>query len=109
MYMMSSGKAEISRLTSAMDETTKAVQELKAEISRRKASCHLHHSISQNEASTNKMHTDGSYGRQLLTNNMDNIKAYTLTAKGEGVSVDLTKDQQLEAVEIDQACKLVVC
>ncbi|CAA3001206.1 exocyst complex component EXO70A1-like [Olea europaea subsp. europaea] len=34
----------------------------------------------------------GSYGRQLLTNNMDNIKAFTLTAEGEGVSVDLTED-----------------
>ncbi|CAA3000267.1 Hypothetical predicted protein [Olea europaea subsp. europaea] len=109
MYMTSSGKAEISRLNSAIEKTTKVVQELKAEISKRQASCHLHYSISQNEASTNKIHTDGSYGRQLLANNMDNIKAFTLIAEGEGVSVDLTEDLQLEALEIDQAYKLVVC
>ncbi|KAI7755514.1 hypothetical protein M8C21_031688, partial [Ambrosia artemisiifolia] len=39
MYMMSAGKAEIERLNAAVDETAKVVQELKAEISKRKSSC----------------------------------------------------------------------
>ncbi|PWA84598.1 hypothetical protein CTI12_AA005450 [Artemisia annua] len=38
MYMMSAGKAEINRLNTAVDETAKVVQELKAEISKRKSS-----------------------------------------------------------------------
>nr|GEZ86127.1 RNA-directed DNA polymerase, eukaryota, reverse transcriptase zinc-binding domain protein [Tanacetum cinerariifolium] len=38
MYMMSAGKAEINRLNTAVDETAKVVQELKAEISQRKSS-----------------------------------------------------------------------
>ncbi|KAJ4828422.1 hypothetical protein Tsubulata_016759 [Turnera subulata] len=37
MYMMSAGKAEISRLSAAMDETYKAVQELKTELYKRKS------------------------------------------------------------------------
>ncbi|CAI9766310.1 unnamed protein product [Fraxinus pennsylvanica] len=102
MYMMSSGKAEISRLNSAMDETTKVVQELKTEISRRKASRHLHYSISQNEATTNKMHIDGSYSRRLLTNRKDNVKAFAFTEEGEGASLDLMEDQQPEVLEMDQ-------
>ncbi|KAL4591977.1 hypothetical protein LXL04_004954 [Taraxacum kok-saghyz] len=38
MYMMSAGKAEINKLNTAVDETAKVVQELKAEISKRKSS-----------------------------------------------------------------------
>ncbi|KAL2533668.1 hypothetical protein Adt_07019 [Abeliophyllum distichum] len=106
MYMMSSGKDEISRLNSAMDETTKIVQELKAEISRRKASRHLHFPISRNEAETNKMHIDGSYSRPLLTkssiNSRDNVKAFVSTEEGEGASMELMEDQQPEVLEMDQ-------
>ncbi|KAL2554457.1 hypothetical protein Fot_08076 [Forsythia ovata] len=105
MYMMSSGKADISRLNSAMDETTKIVQELKAEISRRKASRHLHFPISHNEAETNKMHIDGR-SRPLLTkssiDSRDNVKAFVLTEEGEGASMALMEDQQPEVLEMDQ-------
>lgn len=38
VYLMSAGKSEISRLHTAMDETTKVVQELKTEIAKRKSS-----------------------------------------------------------------------
>ncbi|PWA36690.1 hypothetical protein CTI12_AA597990 [Artemisia annua] len=38
MYMMLAGKAEINRLNTAVDETAKVAQELKAEISKRKSS-----------------------------------------------------------------------
>uniref|UniRef100_A0A7N0VD98 Uncharacterized protein n=1 Tax=Kalanchoe fedtschenkoi TaxID=63787 RepID=A0A7N0VD98_KALFE len=39
MYMMSTGKAEISKLNATMDQTVKAVGELKSELCKRKASC----------------------------------------------------------------------
>ncbi|KAI5664580.1 hypothetical protein M9H77_23903 [Catharanthus roseus] len=39
VHMMSAVKAEISKLNNAMDETCKIVQELKAELSRRKTTC----------------------------------------------------------------------
>ncbi|XP_065857446.1 uncharacterized protein [Euphorbia lathyris] len=38
MYMMSAGKAEISKLSTTMDETSKVVQELKTELYKRKSS-----------------------------------------------------------------------
>ena len=38
MYMMQAGKAEINRLNTVVDEPAKVVQELKAEISKRKSS-----------------------------------------------------------------------
>lgn len=37
MYMMSAGKAEISKLSTAMDETSKVVQELRTELYKRKS------------------------------------------------------------------------
>ncbi|XP_028775955.1 uncharacterized protein LOC114732785 [Neltuma alba] len=38
MYMMSTGKSEISKVNKTMDETAKAVQELKSELHRRRSS-----------------------------------------------------------------------
>ena len=52
MFMMSAGKAEIKKLNSAMDETTKVVLELKTEICKRKSSCNLQASNSVNEVAT---------------------------------------------------------
>ncbi|PIN10527.1 hypothetical protein CDL12_16882 [Handroanthus impetiginosus] len=67
MYMMSAGKAEISRLNSTMGETSKIVEELKAEISRRKSSCNVHASVAANEAEANKKHVEGNYSGRLVT------------------------------------------
>lgn len=49
MYMMSAGKAEINKLNTAMAETAKVVQELKAELHERKLSSSLHASSSAGE------------------------------------------------------------
>ncbi|KAL3839635.1 hypothetical protein ACJIZ3_024226 [Penstemon smallii] len=90
MYMMSAGKAEMSKLNHAMDETAKTVQELKTEISKRK------NSVAENEAETNKMHIKSS---TLSTKSKDKLIA---SEEGEYASSVLTEDQQPEVLEMDQ-------
>lgn len=82
MYMMSTGKAEISRLNHAMNETARVVQGLKSEISRRKA-------IDQFD----------------VTNSIAVLEAAQMNHRvpdAEGASSVLTEDQQHEGMEIDQ-------
>ncbi|XP_076888914.1 protein POLAR LOCALIZATION DURING ASYMMETRIC DIVISION AND REDISTRIBUTION-like [Bidens hawaiensis] len=63
MYMMSAGKAEIERLNAAIDETAKVVQELKAEISKRKLSC----DSKADDANGFAMNDEGEYASSILT------------------------------------------
>ncbi|KAI3474012.1 hypothetical protein Pfo_028800 [Paulownia fortunei] len=108
MYMMSAGNAEINRLNCAMDETVKTVQELKAEISRRKSSRNVHVSVAENEAEMNKKYIERSYNGPLFTKlgakRKDNIKTFcpALTEKGECASSILVEDQQPEVLEMDR-------
>ncbi|KAL0426391.1 UNVERIFIED_CONTAM: hypothetical protein Slati_2813900 [Sesamum latifolium] len=100
MYMMSAGKAEISRLNCAMDETAKIVQELKAEITSRKTA-----SLAGNEAETNKRQTEGG---PLFTKpdikSKYKIKAFgpSLMEEGECAINVLTAEQRPEVLEMDQ-------
>ncbi|KAH6825691.1 hypothetical protein C2S53_002315 [Perilla frutescens var. hirtella] len=105
MYMMSAGTAEISRLNSAMDETVKTVQELKAEISRKKNL----HKEAENEAEINKKFAERrSYNDPLFTRvrakSKDNIKAFcpTMTEEEGYASSILTDNQQPEVLEMHQ-------
>ncbi|KAG8376525.1 hypothetical protein BUALT_Bualt09G0072500 [Buddleja alternifolia] len=107
MYMMSTGKAEISRLNCAMDETAKVVHELKAEISRRKSS-HNVNVLAENEAEANKKYIERSYNGPLFTKpsakSKDKIKTLgpALSEEGECSSSVLTEEQQPEVLEMDQ-------
>ncbi|EYU38521.1 hypothetical protein MIMGU_mgv1a012079mg [Erythranthe guttata] len=77
MYVVSAGKAEISKLNCAMDETAKIVQELKSEISTRKNE-HTS-SIALNESGKNKKHIKRCYSDPLSPNpevmEMDQLEA----------------------------------
>lgn len=102
MYMMSAGTAEISKLNTAMDETVKTVQELKAEISIRKNAQNVNASVAENEAKTSKMSIERSYNNPVLTRigakNEDNIKAFS----GGYASSILSDNQQPEVLEMHQ-------
>ncbi|KAK2977582.1 hypothetical protein RJ640_007218 [Escallonia rubra] len=108
MYMMSAGKSEISRLNTTMDETAKVVQDLKAEIAKRKKSCNLHASSSKSEGSANPKRSRGKHAQQVLaisrTQNVDNTGSSGLlvTDEGECGSSVLTEELQPETMDMDQ-------
>lgn len=97
MYMMSAGKAEISRLNTVMDETAKVVQELKTEISERKSYRKLHVSSSKAEGNTHSEKTGVKPIQSVIpksnTENFDEV---------ERPSSVLTEEPQLEELEMDQ-------
>ncbi|GMP32105.1 hypothetical protein CsSME_00006015 [Camellia sinensis var. sinensis] len=106
MCMMSAGKAEISRLNTAVDETTKVVQELKIEFSRRKSSRNLQVSSSKTEISTSPYKTRGKHTEpipQSSTENRDNVQdsGVFVTEEGESTSSVLTEGPQQEVLEMD--------
>ncbi|CAL5373484.1 unnamed protein product [Camellia sinensis] len=106
MCMMSAGKAEISRLNTAVDETTKVVQELKIEFSRRKSSRNLQVSSSKTEISTSPYKTRGKHTEpipQSSTENRDNVQdsGVFVTEEGESTSSVLTEEPQQEVLEMD--------
>ncbi|KAL6507938.1 hypothetical protein OROGR_024133 [Orobanche gracilis] len=102
MYMMSAGNAEISRLNCAMGETVKTVQELKAEVTRRKIS------VNENEIETNKKYLEISCNNPSFAevdgkskNNL--ILSSALIEEGEYASGRiLQEDQQPEVLEMDR-------
>lgn len=95
MYMMSAGKAEINRLNIAVDETTKVVQELKAEIYKRKSSCDV-------ERISNHKRVDMKSCQSSFEN--DNIKVYSFPTSDECgyASSILTEEPHRDVVEMDQ-------
>ncbi|XVF76486.1 hypothetical protein PTKIN_Ptkin13bG0270300 [Pterospermum kingtungense] len=105
MYMMSAGKAEINKLNSAMDETTKMVQELKTELCKRKSSCNLQSSNSANEVSTRSKKFSGKLSLDGYRDHNE-IKVCSLSAidDGEYASSVLTEEPEPEpeVVEMDQ-------
>lgn len=105
MCMISAGKSEINRLNTTMDETAKAVEELKAEISRRKVAHNL-------RASKNKGDMDGKNDRECgiraiaeSTNGNRNIYRVLdlqVAEEGECASSVVTEEPQPEVMEMDQ-------
>ncbi|XP_022743427.1 uncharacterized protein LOC111294399 [Durio zibethinus] len=108
MYMMSAGKAEINKLNSAMEETTKVVQELKTELCKRKSSCNLQASNSANEVATSSKKFSGKNMQLLIDKYRDHneIKVCSLPVidDGEYACSILTEEPEPEPelVEMDQ-------
>ena len=106
--MMSAGKAEINKLNSAMNETTKVIQELKTELCTRKPSCNVQASNSANEVATSSKKFSGKNTQLLLDNYRDHneIKVCSLPVidDGEYASSVLTEEPEPEpeVVEMDQ-------
>ncbi|XP_059667669.1 uncharacterized protein LOC132313064 isoform X2 [Cornus florida] len=102
MYMMSAGKAEISRLNTAMDETARVVQELKTELSKRKSS----HLRTEGIRHSNKIR--GKHAQTVVTKsstkNGDDTEVSGLpsTEEGEYASSVLTEEPPPELLEMDQ-------
>lgn len=97
MYMMSAGTAEIHRLNSAMDETVKTVQELKAEITRKKNLHNVNVVEAQNEAELNMKFVERSKSKDNIKNNCP-----MLTDECDDVSSILMDNQQPEVLEMHQ-------
>ncbi|KAK3038409.1 hypothetical protein RJ639_030575 [Escallonia herrerae] len=101
-------ESESSRLNTTMDETAKVVQDLKAEIAKRKKSCNLHASSSKSEGSANPKRIRGKHAQQVhaisRTLNVDNTGASGLlvTDEGECGSSVLTEELQPETMDMDQ-------
>ncbi|KAM7531761.1 hypothetical protein LguiB_035171 [Lonicera macranthoides] len=97
MYMMSAGKAEISRLNTVMDETAKVVQELKSEIAKRKSYRKLHVLSSKAEGNTHSEKIGGKSIQPVIpksnTENFDEV---------ECPSSVLSEEPQLEELEMYQ-------
>ncbi|KAG6434033.1 hypothetical protein SASPL_105654 [Salvia splendens] len=108
MYMVSAGTAEISKLNSAMCETVKTVEELKAEISKRKNSQNVSVPVAGNEAGTNKKFVESCYKdpsfTRAATKSEENMNAFSpaLTDEGECASSILTNNQHSEVLEMHQ-------
>ncbi|XP_058215461.1 protein POLAR-like 1 isoform X2 [Rhododendron vialii] len=106
MYMMSTGKAEIGRLNTAMDETAKVVQELKTELHKRKSSRSLQFSSSTNTSA--KLDIIGGRNSNPVSEssaeNRDNVhdSGFLLTEEGGSASSVLTDEPRQEVVEMDR-------
>ncbi|KAF5953837.1 hypothetical protein HYC85_006693 [Camellia sinensis] len=98
---------KLSRLNTAVDETTKVVQELKTEFSGRKSSRNLQVSSSKTEISTSPYKTRGKHTEpipQSSIENRDNVQdsGVFVTEKGECASSLLTEEPQQEVLEMDR-------
>lgn len=108
MYMMSAGKAEIHKLNSAMDETSKVVQELKAELSRRKSLPNLYTSHVptklEMQPRNNRQMLAQSAVKESTSERIDAVKvfAFPTVEEAEYASSVLTEEQLPEAFEMDQ-------
>ncbi|KAE8702090.1 Detected protein of unknown function [Hibiscus syriacus] len=93
MYMMSTGRAEIDRLNSIMDETARVVQELKTKLCKRKSSSDLRASNSAN----------GSCSRNLDHNEIKDCSLQVIDDLEYASSV-LTEEPEPESevMEMDQ-------
>ncbi|MFS7915120.1 putative protein POLAR [Helianthus anomalus] len=96
MYMMSAGKAEIERLNAAVDETAKVVQELKAEISKRKSSYD-----SKVENTANIILQSVSEKSSEANNNIE-VYHLSINDEGENASSIITEELHRDVVEMEQ-------
>ncbi|GAB4833732.1 hypothetical protein Ancab_031981 [Ancistrocladus abbreviatus] len=108
MYMMSSGRAEISKLNNNMDETAKVLQELKSELYKRK-------SVQQHLSRSVTYDTEIQKDEQKQVNKQDNVELIKLKkgandvkicsplgSDGEYASSVLTEEAQPRGTEMDQ-------
>ncbi|PHT25358.1 hypothetical protein CQW23_35010 [Capsicum baccatum] len=105
MCMMSAGKSEINRLNVTMDETAKAVEELKAELSRRKVAHDLR--ASKNKAEVDEKHDRECRIRVIAESSNGNSNIYRVldhqvAEEGECASSVVTEEPQPELMEMDQ-------
>ncbi|PHU06637.1 hypothetical protein BC332_23126 [Capsicum chinense] len=105
MCMMSAGKSEINRLNVTMDETAKAVEELKAELSRRKVAHDLR--ASKNKAEVDEKHDRECRIRVIAESSNGNSNIYRVldhqvAEEGECASSVVTEELQPELMEMDQ-------
>ncbi|KAK6779597.1 hypothetical protein RDI58_021781 [Solanum bulbocastanum] len=105
MCMMSAGKSEINRLNTTMDETAKAVEELKAELSRRKVAHNLR--ASKNKGNIDEKSDRGCSIRAIAESSYENRNIYgaldlQVAEEGECASSVVTEEPQPEVMEMDQ-------
>ncbi|XP_059305757.1 uncharacterized protein LOC132057261 isoform X2 [Lycium ferocissimum] len=98
MCMMSAGKSEINRLNTTMDETAKAVEELKAELSRRKVAHDMR--ASKNKAEIGEKNDRECRIRAIAESSNENRNIYS--EEGECGSSVVTEEPQPEVMEMDE-------
>ncbi|GAV68867.1 hypothetical protein CFOL_v3_12370 [Cephalotus follicularis] len=96
MYIMSTGKAEISKLNLAMDETAKVVQELKAELYKRKLSRKIQVSSSLDEVAANPNEFSSELCHLTVIKSSTKLSAPHITDDGECSSSVLTEEPEPE-------------
>lgn len=98
MYMMAAGKAELSKLNAAMDETSKVVQELKGQVCKTKS-----FDTSQNATSLRSETIDSNQVRDKHTQARNNKSSKeNRDDNGEYPSSVLTEEPETELLEMDQ-------
>nr|GMD31818.1 uncharacterized protein LOC109156064 isoform X1 [Ipomoea batatas]GMD38281.1 uncharacterized protein LOC109156064 isoform X1 [Ipomoea batatas] len=106
MCMMSARGAEINKLNVAMDETSKVVEELKDEVSRRITSHNLRGSkseVGKFSGDIKEEHMEPAFVKLCTENrNGKRIFSFPVTEEGEYASSVLTEELQPEAREMDQ-------
>lgn len=96
--MMAAGKAELSKLNAAMDETSKVVQELKGQVCKTKS-----FDTSQNATSLRRETIDSNKVRDKHTQARNNKSSKeNRDDNGEYPSSVLTEEPETELLEMDQ-------
>ncbi|CAH9099086.1 unnamed protein product [Cuscuta epithymum] len=97
--MMSARSGEMNKLNIAMDETSKVVQELKDQLSRRRTSLSSYSSKSED---IREEHTETAFVKPCTQNiNGKRIFSFSVTEEGEYASSVLTEEMQPEAIELN--------
>lgn len=106
IYMMSAGKADISKLSCTIDETAKAVNELKSELNKQKSvPCHqqMNSDDTRNKVDTVQMPMAGQANIESFTlRHPIDMKTICHLADSDYASSVLTEEQQHEGAEMDQ-------
>ncbi|KAG9155450.1 hypothetical protein Leryth_009892 [Lithospermum erythrorhizon] len=103
MYMMSAGKVEVNRLNSAMDETAKAVQELKAELLRRKTLLNMHSSSSEAEGGCSANNSREQLINSVSNTDPKNVQSFDPYDKfGDACMSDNLMQEQPEVMDMNQ-------
>lgn len=107
--MLSAGKAEISRMNTAMDETANVVKELKAELHRRKSSQNMQNLSSAKElygSSRRPMSKNSLLANKLKMENPDlddmQMSLVPVADDGEYASSVLTDEPEREVMEMNK-------
>ncbi|GAB2264047.1 hypothetical protein Droror1_Dr00026181 [Drosera rotundifolia] len=108
MCMISAGKAEISKLNNALDETTKVVEEMKGELCKRKSSIHQqpsallpHDGPNSDEARNKKTMEQPNTDSSKVNKSPFNMKIATPIDECEYASSVLTEEPPPHSSEMD--------